>query len=127
MQLTAYIVAAKSKLKINGINQSKWSVTVNNLILYRKEVYIMNFFKNRYKDLHKKSLGNILYTELKLGLFIYTGCLTGSIGIPYLLGDTAVLNQLGPLSVNYMLATLLLVSISSGITLYKRSQSHESV
>ena len=87
----------------------------------------MTLTKNKYKNLHTKSLGTIFYEYMKLGLWTYTGCLTGSAVIPYLLGDHSILDQLGTLSFNYMLGTLLILSISIGITLYKKSKIQEAI
>ena len=88
----------------------------------KRGILDMSTFKNRYRTLHTKSLKTIFYEHMKLGLFVYIGCLTGYIFIPYLLGDHTVLDKLGSLSIQYMLGTLIPMSISLGIILFKRSK-----
>ena len=88
----------------------------------------MAFINNKYKNLHTESLGKIFYEHFIIGVWIYSGCLTGTVLIPYLLGDHALLDQLGSLSFDYMLGTLITTAVGIGITLFKRSKikAHDS-
>ena len=67
----------------------------------------------------------IIMNEIKLGIFIYSGCLTGEYFIPYFLDLNFKLEPLGSVAFKYMIGCFLVTSISIGIRLFIRSKTNQ--
>ena len=80
----------------------------------------MSSIYRKYTDLHTQTPRIIFYEYLKLSFLIYTGCMAGSVGLPYLLGDQTPLNQVESMALNYMWGTLAVILISLCFTFFKR-------
>ena len=70
----------------------------------------MNQIKKKSTTLTAPFVKSALYETIKMGLFVYGGCLLGSVGLPYLLGDHSILDQAGSFAYFYGIGTLLPLS-----------------
>ena len=82
----------------------------------------MNHIKKKPARLTTPFVMDAMYETIKLGLFIYGGCLLGSVGLPYLLGDHSILDQAGSFAYFYAIGTLFSFSFMLSVKLFKESQ-----
>ena len=74
-------------------------------------------------DIKASHVGEIVTRYLRLGLYVYLGCMMGSILIPYLMGDTEILNELRPMAINYFLTCAFAVCVLIGFSLIRHKRN----